>query len=191
LDNNRTRSIIEGLESLIDLCLVEGNEPEKWKECINYYKKTMTMIRQKEDFTNAQIMDFQEQADMFIQIWYDLHTKEGATNYIHMLASGHISEYLYYWRNLYAHSQQGWEALNSLIKTFYFRRTARGGVSNRGNGEKSRLKPIARWFSRRIMWMCGTKFSFMVSELEKREAPSSIDNDGGEDEFVHDDSNII
>jgi len=45
---------------------------------------------------------------------------EGVTNYIHMLTTGHISEYLVYWGDLYDHSQQGWEAFNSLIKTFFF-----------------------------------------------------------------------
>jgi hypothetical protein len=46
---------------------------------------------------------------------------EGVTNYIHMIGSGHVAVYLYKWKNLYQYLQQGWEAINSLIKTFFFR----------------------------------------------------------------------
>jgi len=63
--------------------------------------------------------------------------------------------YLVGWKNLYRHSQQGWEAFNSLLKTFFFRRTGRGGATNQGRGRKSRLLPIGRWLQRRIIWLCG------------------------------------
>jgi hypothetical protein len=70
-----------------------------------------------------------------------------------MIASGHIADYLYKWKNLYRFSQQGWEAMNSLIKTFFFRRTSHGG-GVRGNSKKSRLIPIARWLQRRLIFLC-------------------------------------
>jgi hypothetical protein len=81
-----------------------------------------------------------------------LWQKEGITNYIHMIGSGHIADYLFKWKNLYRFSQQGWEAMNSLIKTFFFRRTSHGG-GVRG-GKKSRLIPIARWLQRRMVFLC-------------------------------------
>ena len=84
-----------------------------------------------------------------------------------MLALGHISEYLIYWGNLYDHSQQGWEAFNSLIKTFFFRRTGCGGAGNKGRGPKSRLRPIARWLSRRVIWMCGYHYHDIVQQNKK------------------------
>jgi hypothetical protein len=84
-----------------------------------------------------------------------LHGLEGVSNYIHLLGSGHISVYLHEWKNLYRHSQQGWEALNKLIKTFYYRRTQRGGAANQGKGRKSKLLPIARWLQRRAIWLAG------------------------------------
>jgi hypothetical protein len=70
-----------------------------------------------------------------------------------MIGSGHVAEYLYKWKNLYRFSQQGWEAMNSLIKTFFFRRTSHGG-GVRGNSKKSRLIPIARWVQRRLIFLC-------------------------------------
>jgi len=78
------------------------------------------------------------------------------TNYIHMVGSGHIGDFLLRWRNLYRHSQQGWEALNDLIKTFVHRRTQRGGNMGSGAGaSNSMLLPIARWLQRRIFWILG------------------------------------
>lgn len=46
-----------------------------------------------------------------------------------MTGSDHISDDLYKWRNLYHwYSQQGLEAMNSLVKMFFFRQT-----NHRGN----------------------------------------------------------
>jgi hypothetical protein len=55
------------------------------------------------------------------------------------------------WGNLNKYSQQGWESLNALIKSFFFRRTNRGG-SNRG--DRSKLVPIGKLLQRRLMWLC-------------------------------------
>jgi hypothetical protein len=78
--------------------------------------------------TDEQVCEVQVLCDDFYQKWVDLQGREGITNYIHFLGAGHLAEYLFYWKNRYRHSQQGWEAFNSLLKTFYFRRTARGGL---------------------------------------------------------------
>jgi hypothetical protein len=43
---------------------------------------------------------------------------------------------MYCWRNLYQHSQQGWEALNALLMSFHFRQKQHGGHSG-GIGEKA------------------------------------------------------
>jgi hypothetical protein len=102
----------------------------------------MVLLWKKDDFTNADIVLYQHRADLFFQAWVILWQKEGIANYIHMIGSGHIAEYLYKWKNLFRFSQQGWEAMNSLIKTFFFRRTSHGG-GVRDSSKKSRLIPIA------------------------------------------------
>jgi hypothetical protein len=99
------------------------------------------------------IVSYQSHADQFFQAWVLLWQKEGITNYIHMMGAGHVADYLYKWRNLYRFSQQGWEAMNSLVKTFFFRRTSHGG-GVRGSSKKSRLIPIARWLQRRLIFLC-------------------------------------
>ena len=103
---------------------------------------------------NVMVATYQCHADKFFQqAWIHLWQKEGIMNYLHMIGSCHVTEYLFKWKNLYRFSQQGWEAMNSLIKTYFFRRTSHGG-GVRGTSKKSRLVPIARWLQRRMVFLC-------------------------------------
>jgi len=119
LDNNCTRKVVNSFDLFVDLCIVDENEKYQWKRSIDQYRKAMKLLRKKTNLTVDELEAFQTHIDVFFVLWVDLTGHEGVTNYIHMLASGHISEYLIYWGNLYDHSQQGWEAFNSLIKTFF------------------------------------------------------------------------
>lgn len=88
-------------------------------------------------------------------MWVTLFSSAGCTNYIHFLASGHTAEYLFRWRNLHRSSQQGWENFNSLLKSFFFRRTAHDSPSGGRNGYKSKLLPVGHWLQRRLLWIWG------------------------------------
>jgi hypothetical protein len=169
MDNGRTVNIIDKLELLIDYCIPESVDRKlnlQWKSCMPHYRSAMERIRQKTDFTDADIRQYQEQFDLFFQEWMAMYGLKGITNYIHLLSSGHMSDYLHKWRNLYLHSQQGWESLNNLVKIFFFRRTGRGG----GKYGKSKLKPIARWLQRRLLWLCGHTYEEMLAFHEKKKA---------------------
>jgi hypothetical protein len=153
MDNVRTRKIIDSLDTIVSFCVPDQGRKSLWTKALDNYRIAMVLLRKKDDFTNADIALYQHLADLFFQAWVILWQKEGITNYIHMIGSGHIAEYLYKWKNLYRFSQQGWEAMNSLIKTFFFRRTSHGG-GVRGNSKKSRLIPIAQWVQRWLMFLC-------------------------------------
>jgi hypothetical protein len=59
---------------------------------------------------------------IFFEAWVDLfHGLSGMTNYFHMIESGHMTNFLREWRTFYQYSQHGWEALNLLIKSIYYR----------------------------------------------------------------------
>ena len=133
----------------------------------------MILLRKRDDFSNAEIASYQNHADKFFQAWVRLWQIEGITNYIHMIGSGHIADYLYKWKNLYRYSQQGWEAMNSLIKTFFFRRTSHGG-GVRGNSKKSRLIPIARWLQRRLVFLCGVSEASIRLYVEENPMPTNF-----------------
>ena len=156
MENGRTLKVIDKLELLVDYCLPPDVTPEKnikWKQCLPHYRAAMKFLRQKKDFTDSEIIEFQKHFDLFFQTYIGagMYGSRGMTNYIHLLSSGHMSDYLKKWRNLYIHSQQGWESLNNMMKIFFFRRTGRGG----GKYTKSKLKPLARWLQRRLIWLCG------------------------------------
>jgi len=167
LDNNRTQKVIESFDLFVDLCIVDESKKLQWKTSINHYCKAMKLLCKKTNLMVGELEQFQSHVDQFFGLWVDLTGHEGVTNYIHMLASGHISEYLIYWGNLYDHSQQGWEAFNSLIKTFFFCRTRCGGAGNKGHGSKSQLHPIACWLSCQVIWMCGYQYHYIVEKIKR------------------------
>jgi hypothetical protein len=95
----------------------------------------------------------QTHIDLWFQAWNELWGNEG-TNYTHMLSSGHITEYMLKWRNMYCFSKQGWEKFNHVFTTVYFRRTNHGGKKH-ADSVKSKLLPIAHWLQWRLLWMTG------------------------------------
>jgi hypothetical protein len=156
MPNQHVRKFMEAFHELIDTFL--WYDPDKnadWKRCITEWRKVISMARQREDFTDDEIDDFSNQCDLFFEAWVDLHGLAGMTNYFHMIGSGHMTYFLREWRNLYRYSQQGWEALNSLIKNIYYRRTQRGGHKGDGTKKNSKLVPIAKWLQRRLFFMSG------------------------------------
>jgi len=166
LDNTKTRKIMNNMDLFLDLCIVDEQERVQWKQCINEYRYAIVLLRKKCDLTNDEIKRFQEHIDAFYVSWVALVSLEGVTNYIHMLGTGHIGEYLLHHRNLYKHSQQGWEVFNALLKTFFFRRTGRGGAAHKGKGPKSKIIPIVRWLSRCMLWMMGYEYDCILLELD-------------------------
>jgi hypothetical protein len=122
----------------------------------------MILLLNRDDLTDAQIFNFQWKVDQFAQGWFKINMgDEGVTNYVHDLHAGHISDYLVHWRNLYTHSQQGWENMNFAIKRYWFRCTNRGGGKGRGN----RLQPMARWVQRRFVWMMGYEYAQILEAV--------------------------
>jgi hypothetical protein len=161
MDNGRVRKLMDGLEKMILVCIADGTERAKWEAMMPYYRRSFVLLRTRHDMSNEEIESFQYEFDHFFQIWVGMYGDEGVTNYLHMLASGHIMEYLFKYKNLYRHSQQGWEALNHLLKTFYFRRTGRGG----GKYKRHKLLSIGRWLQRRMLWLCGWDERKMIAHL--------------------------
>ena len=145
-------------------------------ECLSDYVRILPLLCSHMDLSTDQLSEFQLNCDLFFVKWVELHGVEGITNYIHMLGSGHVSEYMQHWGDLFQHSQQGWEAFNSLLKTFYFRRTQRGGYT--GSTTKTRLKPIAGWLQQRMVWMEGTPYSTMLDHARSESIMDCDDEDG-------------
>ena len=155
MDNVKIRKIVAEMDQLIDPMIVDDDKKAKWKKCIDHYRQAIEIANRKHNLSNEEIWNFQRQADYFFALWIDLCGAEGVTNYAHMIGSGHLSEYMFHWKNLSRHTQQGWEAFNSAFKSYYFSRTQRGGATNQGRGQQSRMKSMARWLQRRLVFMLG------------------------------------
>jgi len=152
LDNNRIRLIMEDLERIIAVSIADDIRRDRYYYCIPEYRYAMQIVRQHNEFTDDDIVRYQKHVDCWFQTWVKLHAAAGCTNYTHMFSSGHLSEYMFKWRNLYRFSQQGFEKFNHVFSTFYFRRTNHGGRRHQ-EAAKTKLLAIGRWLQRRLLWM--------------------------------------
>ena len=90
-----------------------------------------------------------------------LNSEKGAANYIHIFTCGNIYEQMKKWGNLNGYSQQGWEALNALVKLFFFTRTNKGGHKSGNdemscNSKQSKLIPLIRLAQQRVLFLSKT-----------------------------------
>lgn len=96
---------------------------------------------------------------------------DGVTNYIHMLGAGHIRYYLRKWKNLHRFQNQGWEAYNAMIASFWHHRTQKGG--GRRHQLRSKIIPVARWIMRLILWRTGEAQRYFRSLEEDTNSDAS------------------
>jgi hypothetical protein len=142
LDHEHFKTAIHYFDTLINFLLVPANQPEDYKKHAATFLRLFKKLHHKEPFSDdEQIQDFQNSTDEWYQLWMGLESREGCTNYTHMLGSGHLADMLFHHHNLYIFSNQGWEALNMLMKHVYFWQTTCYG----GCQASSRLLPIAQW----------------------------------------------
>jgi hypothetical protein len=78
-----------------------------------------------------------------------MYKRDVATNYFHMLSSRHIAWFMENVGPLNNYSNQGFEALNRLMKWYLNTQTNKGGGQSRF---KSKLRPIANLFLRCLIW---------------------------------------
>ena len=108
LIEQRGKEIVDNMELLVEVSITNPDEKEKWLRCLPNYRAGMKIARQKQDWnTHAQLAEFQMYIDEWFQDWVSLYGRKGLTNYVHMLCTAHVSEFVFKWGNLYEHSQQG------------------------------------------------------------------------------------
>jgi hypothetical protein len=169
MPNYYARQFMDKILLLINECYSDGTRKTEIIEMFEHYNNFIRMARKREDFTDEEIEECQEHADKFYALRIHLFGFNGITNYIHMVGAGHFKHYLIKYRNLYRFSQQGWEAYNHLIKSFFYRRTQRGGSKGQGSELKaSKMEPIAKWIVRNLFWQQGleTTLSYQRQKVE-------------------------
>jgi ferredoxin-thioredoxin reductase catalytic subunit len=177
MDNNRTRVVMNSIELLIEASFSDADENKcRLLQCFPHYRAAINILRKDTNATEEEIGVFQDHIDSWFRDWVHVFGKEGCTNYTHMLSSSHVMRYMQEWKCLNRFSQQGWEALNALIKSYFFRRTNRGGLSKNAK-TKSKLLGIARWLQRRIMWYSGKGDALFSDENDEDDDSSYESND--------------
>lgn len=101
-----------------------------------------------------------------------MYKRDVATNYFHMLSSRHIAWFMETCGPLNNYSNQGFEALNRLMKRYLNTRTNKGGGRSRC---KSKLRPIANLFLRRLIWTFEVYKEY--NEKETYTNGSTVDSD--------------
>jgi hypothetical protein len=155
MPNTHVRKFLDHFEELAELCIVDEERLAKWNDVISLWINLMEFARKRSDFTEQDVLDFQDLADDFFELWIELKHLDGLGNYFHMIGAGHLAFYLREWGNLFRYSQQGWESMNALIKSFFYRRTQRGGHGGKNDEFNSKMAPIARWLQRKLYFLSG------------------------------------
>jgi hypothetical protein len=64
------------------------------------------------------VEEFQDNCDDFFHLWVEIFGVGGVINYIHLIGSGHMQDFLMNYGCLYFYTQQGWEALMGKVQAF-------------------------------------------------------------------------
>jgi hypothetical protein len=161
------------------MCAFQRERDRTCGKTVELYREAILLLLIREDLSDEQMFDFQWKVDEFTQGWFKINKgNKGVTNYVHNLHSGHISDYLLQWHNLYTHLQQGWESMNFAIKRYWFRCMNQGG----GKGSGNHLQPLARWVQRRFIWMMGFEYKQILAAI-KNDIEGDLDNIQGMDIF--------
>jgi hypothetical protein len=137
--NSTVRCMIRSVDLLIEQAFPGDNNEKKTKLILacNKYCRAIKLLTLHRVLTECEQEEFQTLIDDFYEIWVELFSTEGITNYIHLLGSGHILYFLQKYQCLYLYSQQGWEHLNSICTGYILHNSARGGKGSGENGNKS------------------------------------------------------
>jgi hypothetical protein len=160
--NKKTRLFIDNINILVDYVFSAPEDSERkeiWRKMLQDYRDALIILRQPQEYTDEDIATFQAKIDDFFTAYVETSgaSKEGITNYIHMLGSSHMAYYMKRHRNLYKFSQQGWESLNEKVKLIFFNHSQRGGNygANVAENERHYLKTIFMSFQRELLWISG------------------------------------
>jgi hypothetical protein len=158
---------------------------------------------QHHGFSEKDLLNLHRKCNTFMQQWVDLYGATHITNYIHIIGSGHLPYFAKKYGNLYRFSQQGWEALNQMIKHYYFNNTNHGGslgIEGKDADGKFGNKVVSgdhclaliRLCQRALMWKLGLGDAYFINkELEKEKSINEdvpmVDQDLAENpDLLHD-----
>jgi hypothetical protein len=101
MPNTRVRKFMDLFEELLELWIIDKERLGKWNKVILLWVNLIELAGKRSDFTEEEIVKFQDQADNLFERWIDLTHLDGLGNYFHLVGAGHLSFYLREWGNLF------------------------------------------------------------------------------------------
>ena len=125
LSNTRACKVVKNLTNLVEVCTAEYDVEyqNKWTTVCLQFLTVTEWLDSKIIFTFEEACNFQKDADSFCSTYFNITGRDGMTNYLHCLQAGHFAEFLIKYKNTYRYSQQGWENINSVMKSSYHHNT--------------------------------------------------------------------
>ena len=111
-----------GIDKIIKhaILLSQNDMRGKLIVAVSAYRAATELLTLHHPLSDEEIQQIADDVDTFYKNWtFIFGEEEGVTNYIHLLGSGHVFLLLDRHKCLYLFLQQGWEALNHKIQTFF------------------------------------------------------------------------
>ncbi len=155
------RCMMDSIDVIIERIILEDENSTKSHLIVacSKYKEAIQLLS---ILSVEEQLKFQDLIDDFISVWINLYSTEGMTNYLHLLASGHILYFLKQYTCLYLYSQQGWEHLNSTCTGYILHNSARSGRGSGKNKGKSYIYPLICYLLRDLLWKTGDVDRFFI-----------------------------
>jgi hypothetical protein len=173
--NSTVRCMMSSILLLIESAFSNGTDEEKNKlnlACTKYLQ-AIQLLSARRTLTDEEQDMFQDLIDDFFEIWVDLFSTEGMTNYIHLLGAGHMY-FLQKYKCLYIYSQQGWESMNRICTGYIFQNSSQGGKGSGENGNKSYIYPLIHYLVRDLLWKTGEADCFFIEWESKKYVPNEF-----------------
>jgi hypothetical protein len=138
LQGPHVRKFMAKIDLVIQLCIPEDHQ-ELTLSAVQHDLTAEEILSQHHDYSENDIHQLQDEADLFMMEWVSLYGNSGITNYIHMFTSGHMKWYMEEYGNLHRLSQQGFKSMNALITSVFFWRTQSGGFTSQTNPKSKHI----------------------------------------------------
>ena len=107
------------------------------------------------------MIQLEETITEFSEKWIRVAGIDGQTTYFHYIVSGHVVYFARKYKNYHRFSQQGWEALNARMKTYFLHHTQKAGEGAR---HRSYLVSIYKYFQRSFAWRTGLGDQYFLAK---------------------------
>jgi hypothetical protein len=121
MNNDRLRKVFANISLLIEANL--GANGAAFANLFSLYMRFMTRLQSDIEYSDEEIEVASDAMTDFGECWISLFGTDSITNYVHYIIAGHVALFLMKYRNLAIFANQGWEAMNGVMKKYLGRRT--------------------------------------------------------------------